>query len=138
MIKYFRKYDSDDDGLLTASEFVKLLRKMDSFLTLQEVEDLIMRFDLNEDQSLSESEYLQLMETIQREVKNRMDKKLQAQFDKFDTDGDGFVTAEEMYKVLVKTYPSMSIEAAQILLRDADLDKDGKVSIEEFRKMDIY
>jgi len=137
MENYFAKYDSDKDGFLSASELKELLREMDNFLILEEVEDLILRFDLNDDKSLSRSEYMDLMHSIQKEINTRMDQRLQVQFKIFDTNGDGFISAEEMYKVLVKTYPSMSIEAAELLIKDADLDKDNRVSLDEFRKLDL-
>ncbi|KAF8050306.1 hypothetical protein N665_1997s0001 [Sinapis alba] len=52
-----------------------------------------------------------------------------AAFEKFDIDGDGFITPEELR---MHTGLKGSIEP---LLEEADIDHDGKISLHEFRKL---
>ncbi|XP_010934521.1 calcium-dependent protein kinase 18 isoform X2 [Elaeis guineensis] len=56
-------------------------------------------------------------------------KRCQAAFDKFDVDRDGYITPEELR---MHTGLKGSIEP---LLEEADIDKDGKISLSEFRKL---
>ncbi|XP_076919559.1 calcium-dependent protein kinase 28-like [Bidens hawaiensis] len=53
----------------------------------------------------------------------------QSAFDKFDVDGDGYITPEELR---MHTGLKGSIEP---LLEEADIDKDGKISLSEFRRL---
>ncbi|KIO47677.1 hypothetical protein SQ11_15995, partial [Nitrosospira sp. NpAV] len=53
--------------------------------------------------------------------------RLQAAFEKFDVDRDGFITPEELR---MHTGLRGSIDP---LLEEADIDKDGKISLSEFR-----
>ena len=53
----------------------------------------------------------------------------QAAFEKFDVDRDGFITPEELK---MHTGLKGSIDP---LLEEADIDKDGKISLSEFRRL---
>ncbi|CAL5369088.1 unnamed protein product [Camellia sinensis] len=53
----------------------------------------------------------------------------QAAFEKFDVDRDGYITAEELK---MHTGLKGSIDP---LLEEADIDKDGKISLSEFRRL---
>ncbi|KAM0875903.1 hypothetical protein ACQ4PT_036502 [Festuca glaucescens] len=53
----------------------------------------------------------------------------QAAFDKFDVDGDGYITSDELR---MNTGLKGSIDP---LLEEADIDKDGKISLDEFRRL---
>jgi calcium-dependent protein kinase len=53
----------------------------------------------------------------------------QAAFDKFDVDGDGYITSDELR---MQTGLKGSIDP---LLEEADIDRDGKISLDEFRRL---
>ncbi|CAA3008846.1 calcium-dependent kinase 28-like [Olea europaea subsp. europaea] len=52
-----------------------------------------------------------------------------AAFEKFDVDGDGFITSEEL-----KMHTCLR-GSTDPLLEEADIDKDGKISLSEFRRL---
>ncbi|MBG0816970.1 EF-hand domain-containing protein [Planomonospora sp. ID82291] len=56
---------------------------------------------------------------------------LRSAFSAIDTDGDGFITEEE----LTGRFPDLPPEAIGSLNRDADSDGDGRFSFEEFVRL---
>merc|ERR1711988_709906 len=53
-------------------------------------------------------------------------------FDLIDVDKDGYITAEELIKVIDKVGGVMSPEEARGLIRKADSDKNGSIDYTEF------
>ena len=55
-------------------------------------------------------------------------------FEDFDTDKSGFIDASELYKAVCLLFPGTGFTAADIasMLEEADLNRDGVISLEEF------
>eukprot|EP00435_Cladocopium_sp_Y103_P019847 s424_g4.t2 len=53
-------------------------------------------------------------------------------FKKFDINGDGTISEEELRRVMMALDPSLSQSDLEIIFSGADLSKDGAVSLEEF------
>ncbi|MFF2146230.1 EF-hand domain-containing protein [Kitasatospora sp. NPDC058190] len=57
-----------------------------------------------------------------------------AAFDKIDTDGDGFITADEFKASLQSASGKVSDENAQMIVRMADENGDQKIDFDEYAK----
>ncbi|GAA0682802.1 EF-hand domain-containing protein [Kitasatospora atroaurantiaca] len=54
-------------------------------------------------------------------------------FDRFDVNQDGFISAAEYTKVMAELGdPYVTVPVAQALISDADTNKDGQLSFDEF------
>ena len=57
-----------------------------------------------------------------------------AQFEKMDADGDGELTAEEIFEALSKNNPDVTLEKVQEIVAKADADGNGSVSKQEWEE----
>lgn len=60
------------------------------------------------------------------------DADLLAVFKQFDIDGDGFIQEEELRQVMTKMGQNPTEEEINAMFKAADLNRDGKISFEEF------
>ena len=65
------------------------------------------------------------------------DDRILCAFNKFDTDGDGFLSWEEFSVMIQHASPGkeMGMERAQRFFRMGDVSGDGRIDIDEFRRM---
>ena len=56
-------------------------------------------------------------------------------FKRYDKDGDGFVTHQELKDFATKRRLSITDREIEEMIKDADTNKDGKVSFEEYKAM---
>jgi len=126
--------DADNSGTITTEEFLKIPE-----LALNPLlERVISIFDTNKDEVIQFSEFLAGLSIFT--VKGNKEKKLKFAFEVYDIDGDGFISNGELFQVLKMMVGSnlTDIQLQQIVdktILEADKDKDGKISFEEFVQM---
>ncbi|TKY47551.1 calcium-binding protein CML40 [Spatholobus suberectus] len=54
-------------------------------------------------------------------------------FEMYDTKGCGFITPKSLKKMLKKMGESKSVEECKRMIKQFDLNRDGKLNFEEFR-----
>lgn len=62
------------------------------------------------------------------------DKRLEQAFKMFDKDNDGMISAKEIKNVLGKD-AEISIDIWKNIIQEVDINGDGQVSLEEFKKI---
>ncbi|MBA0612943.1 hypothetical protein Godav_013475 [Gossypium davidsonii] len=66
---------------------------------------------------------------------NTKEEALQAVFHRFDTDGDGKISSEELISYFASIGDNMSKEEAQRVIQDFDIDGDNLLEFKEFVKL---
>ena len=127
------------------------MRSMGQNPTEDEVLNLVIEYDVNGDGTIDFDEFLEMMRKQAEQQDNSAE--LREAFKIFDRDGNGFIDAAELKKVevlqqqkinlktclyyqVVTLYGErLTLEEAEELLSEADMDGDGKLDFEEFVKM---
>ena len=79
-------------------------------------------------------EQMDALDSVEEAAQGMEDEYLEA-FQKFDADGSGDVSPEELKAVLMSTEEGITDEELDKLVAEADVDGDGTISYEEFVRM---
>lgn len=151
--RLFRQLDSNGDGVLTTTEFKRGLRNLTQRnLTKANIEAIFELIDEKGDNTVDYREFCDLFDMhddaeataseLKRELRRRLrthgghsDKHLVSVFQEFDTNRDGFLSAQEFQRGLQKLGIPISTEKLQLMFAVADSDGDAHIDWREFVKM---
>ncbi len=148
-----KKFDRDGDGYISINELTTGLRSMGIFLTPEERETLMGVFDTNRDGNISDQEIYKVLSSLNtKDITSHANenadialKKLAAGAEehgsmreyvkylikKFDYDGDGIITFNELCDGIRSLNINLTLKERQALMRSLDLDKNGELSGDE-------
>ena len=135
----FLNLDADGDGQISTNELENILRSLHVILKLNyaDIQCVIKEMDKDGNGIIEMSEYFRYMSN-----KNHQDimfrvlfhrSRMYKEFQRFDKDGSGFITEDELADV-IKSTTGMEVSPYQLrqLICDSDTDNDGKINFLEF------
>ncbi|KFK40164.1 hypothetical protein AALP_AA3G339000 [Arabis alpina] len=129
----FDAIDVDKNGAISLEEMRQALAKDHPWkLKDARVAEILQAIDSNTDGFVDFEEFVAAalhVNQLEEHDSEKWQQRSRAAFEKFDIDGDGYITAEELR---MHTGLKGSIEP---LLEEADIDNDGKISLHEFRRL---
>ncbi|CAF3446950.1 Calcineurin subunit B [Fusarium graminearum] len=132
--KRFMKLDKDNSGTIERDEFLSLPQISSNPLATR----MIAIFDEDGGGDVDFQEFVTGLSAFSS--KGNKEQKLQFAFKVYDIDRDGYISNGELFIVL-KMMVGSNLKDQQLqqivdkTIMEADLDKDGKISFEEFTKM---
>ncbi|XP_058187519.1 calcium-dependent protein kinase 28-like [Rhododendron vialii] len=129
----FDAIDADKNGAISLEEMRQALAKdLPWKLKESRVLEILQAIDSNTDGLVDFTEFVAAtlhVHQLEEHNSEKWHQWSQAAFEKFDVDRDGYITPEELR---MHTGLKGSLEP---LLEEADIDKDGKISLPEFRRL---
>ncbi|KAI7729751.1 hypothetical protein M8C21_033665 [Ambrosia artemisiifolia] len=129
----FHAIDVDKNGSISLEEMRQALAKDVPWkMKDSRVLEILQAIDSNTDGLVDFTEFVAAtihVHQLEEHNNEKWQKMTKAAFDKFDVDKDGYITPEELKMhtgLRGSIYP---------LLEEADMDKDGKISLPEFRRL---
>jgi calcium-binding protein CML len=149
-----RKFDRDNDGIITFTELCDGLSKMDLKVSMQEKQALMDRLDIDRDGRITEKEMYRVLQNAESPHKRlggitniveKVLKKIASGADdsndmreyskklirKFDQNSDGLISMTELTQGLKKMNIFLTSEEREALLTRLDLDRNGEISDHE-------
>lgn len=125
--KQYAIFDDDGDGKISVTELQVLMETLGVVASTTDIEMSIKRVNKDEGcKSISFADFIFLMK-----AQKKKEEMLKA-FERFDVNGDGYITAEELRQVMREAGDSLDDEQVDSMITLADTDGDGKVNYEEF------
>ncbi|GAA0152057.1 calmodulin-related [Lithospermum erythrorhizon] len=133
--RVFQMFDRNGDGRITKKELHDSLRNIVISIPDVELIQMIDKIDVNGDGCVDIDEFGELYQSIMDEKDEEEDMK--EAFKVFDRNGDGFITVEELKSVLASLglKQGRTVEDCRKMILKVDVDGDGMVNFNEFRKM---
>lgn len=151
--RVFATFDKDGDGFITKEELRESLKNLRLMVTDMEAEEMVAKVDANGDGLIEFDEFCMLYDAMMggdREERGGAGDgegggggggdegdDLKEAFDVFDKDKDGLISVEELGLVLTALglNEGNKIENCKEMIRKVDVDGDGMVNFDEFRRM---
>ena len=139
MQEEFLNLDADGDGNITVEELGNVLRSMMGKLKVSEedIAKVIKEVDLDGDGTIDLKEYFANMENsnskniIHRALVQRS--KARKAFEKFDKDGSGYITTDELLEVFEELMGGpVTIQQFENMMQECNKNNEGKINYEEF------
>jgi len=128
----FDALDQDHDGSIDHNDMKKALSNAGYKLEDDEIKALIKMADADNSGKVSWQEFLKVVE--KRPIRRRIEASLRKLFQAMDVDGSGYLTKDDLKKLLKDAGYANEISDAELgkLIAKVDTSGDGKVSFEEF------
>ncbi|CAC5372058.1 CALM [Mytilus coruscus] len=126
----FELFDKDGDGTITTKELDTVMRSLGQNPTENEVKEMVQKVDKDGNGTIEFPEFLQMATDMMKSVD--LADEVRDAFRLFDNNGDGYITAPELKTILSNNGEKISDEELDAMVKDADVDGDGKINYEEF------
>ncbi|KAH7366382.1 hypothetical protein KP509_18G075800 [Ceratopteris richardii] len=127
----FRRFDADGDGKISPSELGAVFRSLGDQLTDEDLILMVKAVDKDGDGFVDLQEFI----SMNAEHASSSQESLREAFRVFDTNSDGKISVEELYRVFTCLGETYSMEECERMIQNNDSDGDGFVDFEEFCAM---
>lgn len=132
----FGMFDLNHDGKISKDELSKVMKQLGRSTDDDSLKAMIRDADLNGNGVIELDEFIEMMTKQTRTLSS--DDSIRQAFRVFDKNGDSFISRDEIRIAMSDLGENLSEKEIDEMLECVDLNKDGKVSFEEFKQMFEY
>lgn len=141
----FNMWDKDGNGRITTAELGTVMRALDQDPSEAELKAIVKGVDVDGNGTIEFNEFLSLMDRKMNPSSDHngcpmpqnydTEIELRQSFKVFDKDGNGYISKSELKQVMTNLGQTLTDDEIEDMIKEADLDGDGRVNYEEFVRM---
>lgn len=133
----FKTFDKNNDKYISSDELGKAMRFLGLNVTKKDVDEAMKVLDKNGNKRIEYKEFSAFMkkELEKNPPGSDQESSIRAAFKIFDRDGNGSIDAKELKYAMQNLGEKLTDKELQDMMREADVDGDGKINYEEFVKI---
>ncbi|XP_062567333.1 calmodulin-A-like isoform X1 [Saccostrea cucullata] len=133
----FKTFDKNNDKYISSEELGKAMRFLGLNVTKADVKEAMKVLDKNGNGRVEFAEFSAFMkkELEKNQAGSDQESSIRAAFKIFDRDGNGVIDAKELKFAMQNLGEKLTEKELQDMMREADVDGDGKINYEEFVKI---
>ncbi|XP_013909006.1 PREDICTED: calcium-binding protein 4 [Thamnophis sirtalis] len=138
LLDAFKEFDTDQDGFLSYKDLGDCMRTMGYMPTEMELLEVSQHIKMRMGGRIDFEEFVEMMRPKVLEETAHMVgvRELKIAFREFDTDGDGAISSLELRQAVTALLDEqLNAQELDEILKDVDLNGDGKVDFDEFVMM---
>merc|ERR1719336_898739 len=134
----FKQFDSDGNGSIDKRELTQALQSSGGNFTQQDIDALFAAGDVDGNGEIDYEEFIALMCPSASDIVEKFRSKyttmndVKAAFKRFDRNGDGALSKEELSAAMKSSGDSYSDVEVNAIFSLGDVDGDGEITLEEF------
>ena len=128
----FAWFDRDGDGFISAAALASLMTSLGERPGPGEIEELLRSVGGESDDEAGRVDRAAFGALLDGIRGGGAEASMREHFASFDTDGDGYITSDELHAALTGLGEEASEAEVRELLARGDLDGDGRLDFEEF------
>ncbi|KAG5181694.1 yellow cameleon 2.60 [Tribonema minus] len=126
----FKNFDKDGNGEIDLKELGIVMRSLGYSPTDKQLRDMLKQADDDGNGVITFNEFVEMMRRC--ELSTDFEMEIKGAFEFFDKDGDGDITSEELASVMRGLGANLSDQEIALLVKEADKNGDGAISLHEF------
>lgn len=137
LTEVFKYFDKNGDGKISATELGQVLRVLGIRSTDEELAAMVREVDCDSDGFIDLDEFAKLNKMTQEATSDEESahKTMEAAFDVFDINKDGFISATELHRVLSELGEVLTEEDCRTMINNVDKNGDELVDFSEFKNL---
>lgn len=130
----FNMYDKDHDGVISTHKLGVMLRSLGHNPTELEIQEMIDEVDHDRTGTVEFEDFLEVVMSKDLDEEDH-ELALKEAFKMFDRDGNGYIDADELRLCMMNLGEKLTLEEVEEMIREVDVDYDGRMNYEEFVKL---